>query len=185
MFDLSVMRELLVDEIVSSAGAEHGRCFALLKEDAPDSKLKPVKIFDVSPNSVLIKLDKSEQPKTLLQEGRGQRQRCDYVLLTIYQDRPLMLFVEMKSRTAKKPEIQRQFKGAECIMDYCNSVLKRFHDQEDFLGQFQKRFIVFYKSGLTKQRTRPVLHPHKNDTPERAYKYPNPYNPPLKSLISL
>ncbi|MDR3555651.1 MAG: hypothetical protein P4L55_12915 [Syntrophobacteraceae bacterium] len=185
MPDLSVMRELLVDEIIGSTGAEYGRCFALLKEDAPESKLKTVRIFDVSPNSVLINLDKFEQPKTLLKGGRGQRQRCDYVLLSIWQGTPIMLFVEMKSGTAQDSEIQRQFKGAECIMDFCNSVLKRFHDQDDFLGRFLKRFIVFYKPRLAKQRTRPVRPSQKNDTPERAFKYPDPHNPTLKSLVWL
>lgn len=185
MLDLSVMRELLVDDIIGSTGAEHGRCFALLKEDAPDSKLRTVKIFDVSPDSILINLDKFEQPKTLLKGERGQRQRCDYVLLTICQDKPLMLFVEMKSRTLDKPEIRRQFKGSECVMDYCNSVLKRFHAQDNFLGHFQKRFVVFYKVSMSKQRTRPVQPTQKNDKPERAYKYPNPNNPTLKSLFSL
>ncbi|MGC9196219.1 MAG: hypothetical protein ACP5IL_12305 [Syntrophobacteraceae bacterium] len=184
MLDLSVMRELLVGEIIGSTGAEHGRCFAQLKEDAPGSKLKTVKILDVSHDSVLIKLDKFEQPRTLLQDGLGQRQRCDYVLLTVWQDKPLMVFVEMKSRTAKDAQIQRQFKGAECIMDYCNSVLKRFHGQADFMDCFQKRFIIFYKPGISKRRTRPS-YPPKSDTPERAYKYANPFNPSLGSLVSL
>jgi hypothetical protein len=183
--NLKVMRDLLVDDILGPMGAERGRCFAKLKEDAPDSKLKTVRIFDVAPNSILINLDKFEQPKTLLRDERGQRQRCDYVLLTIWQDQPLMLFIEMKSKVVKDVKIQRQFKGAECIMDYCNAVLNRFHDQDNLLGSFLKRFVVFYRPRIAKQPTRSHGPFHKNDTPEKAYKYPNPVNPSLKSLVLL
>jgi hypothetical protein len=120
MLDLNVMKDLLVGEILVPLRKEHGKCFAQLKEDAPDSKLRTVRIFDVSPGSILINLDKYQQPRTLLRNEKGQRQRCDYVLLTTWQKQPLMLFVEMKSKVAKDPGIQKQFKGAECVMDYCN-----------------------------------------------------------------
>jgi hypothetical protein len=185
MLDLNVMKDLLVDDILGTLSEENGRCFAQLKEDAPDSKLKTVRIFDVSSGSIFINLDKFEQPKTLVKDERGQRQRCDYVLLTIWQGQPLMLFVEMKSKVAKDLKIQRQFKGSECIMDYCNAVLDRFHDQNNFLGCFLKRFVIFYRPRIAKRSTRLTGPSQRNDTPEKAYKYPNPANPSLKSLVVL
>lgn len=178
MLDLNVMKDLLVGEILVPLRKEHGKCFAQLKEDAPDSKLRTVRIFDVSPGSILINLDKYQQPRTLLRNEKGQRQRCDYVLLTTWQKQPLMLFVEMKSKVAKDPGIQKQFKGAECVMDYCNAVLNRFHQQNDLLSPFLKRFVVFYKPTIAKRPTRLSGPARKNDSPENAYKYPDPINPP-------
>ena len=185
MRNLKVVKDLLVNDLLGELGNEQGRCFAQLKEDAADAKLKMIRIFDVSPGSILINLDKVEQPRTLLRNEKGQRQRCDYVLLTICENRPLMLFVEIKSSTVSKAEIQRQFKGAECMMDYCDAVLNRFHDQDNLLGSFLKRFVVFYKPRIAKRATRSHGPPQKNDIAERAFRYPSPHNPSLKSLVHL
>jgi len=182
--DLTVIRELLVDDIIGEFGNDHGRSFARLRETGAEAKLKKVKVFDVPDSSILINLDRCEQPKTLFRNEKGQRQRCDYVLLTIFNNREFMIFIEMKSTTVKDTEVQRQFKGAECIMDYCNAALNRFHDQRNLLSAFQKRFVVFYKPrSIAKRTTRLQCPTQMNDTPEKAFKYPDPHNPSLKCLV--
>ncbi len=184
MESLDALRELLVDDIQGEFGDEHGVHYARLRERSPEAKMKKVNIHGVPEGSILIKLDRYEQPSTLFRNDKGQRQRCDYVLFTMVNGRGFALFIELKSGKVKKSEIIRQFKGAECIIDYCHAALKRFHNHDKLLNTFSKRFIVFYKPRVAKQRTRPKLSAD-NTSPQKAMKYPNPHNPSLKSLLAL
>lgn len=184
--DLNVVLDLLVENMLGEFGQENGRRFAQLKECGVDAKLKTVRIFDIPDNSILINLDRYRQPETLFKDNRGQRTRCDYVLLTTFNHLPCMLFIEMKSRSVSDKEILKQFKSSECLMDYCNAVLNRFHEQNDLLKSFHKRFVVFYKPRSTPKRpSRPPCPSSSNDKPDNALKYPSPRNPTLGCLVRL
>ncbi len=142
----AVLRSLLVDDLFGEVSEKDGRRFIRLKETGANAKLKKVDIYDIPADSLLIKLDKYKQPKSLFKGENGERKRCDYVLATAIDDRPLLVFMEMKSTTVKDSEIQRQFKGAECVLDYCDAVLDRFHGHDGVLRQCEKRFVILYKS---------------------------------------
>ncbi len=185
MLDPVPLRALLAEDIVVELSEMNGRGYVRLHETGADAKLKKVDILDVPKNSVLLHLEQYEQPKSLFEGKKGERKRCDYVLVTAIGNRPLMLFIELKSTTFKSGDVVRQFKGAECIMDYCDAALTRFHDQDRVLAQCAKRFVVFYRPRAHKTRTRPTLLPKDNDSPERALRYPAPRCPSLKALVAL
>ena len=98
--------------------------------------------------------------------------------------RKFMIFIEMKSNKVKNNDIMRQFKGSECVIDYCHAVLKRFHDYSELLNTFDKRFIVFYKSRISKKPTQ-TKRSSGIQSRNTYIKYPNPHNPSLKYLLSL
>lgn len=183
MADLDELQNLLVDSLFGEFSEENGRKYAFLKETGIDASLKTVKIFDVPADSVLLKLDEYQQPHTLFKNDKGQRCRCDYVLLTKIGTAKYMIFVEMKSKNVTAGEVIKQFKGAECVIDYCESTLNRFHGQTDLLKQYNKRFVLFYKASLSKTTTRLKVNSTKNNSPESALKFPNPQNPSIKSLV--
>ncbi|MBF0565156.1 MAG: hypothetical protein HQK89_07935 [Nitrospirae bacterium] len=187
---VDVIKELLVPDILGKIILDNtiGQYYAQLKEDSTDSKLREICILEVPEDSILIKLDKYKQPQTLVKNKLGQRQRCDYVLLTSYMEQRLMLFIEPKSVWPKYEDIVKQFKGSECVMDYCNAFLNRFHAQDNLFEHFQKRFVVFYYNSGKKQNTRPQGPSLKNDIPREAYKYPlsqGDASVPLKNLVKL
>ena len=184
MESLEALRELLVPEIQGEVVNDYGINYAKLRERSPGAKLKKVNIHGVPDGSIIIKLDGYDQPVTLFKNDKGQRQRCDYVLFTMVNGRGFALFIELKSAKVKKTEFIRQFKGAECVIDYCDSALKRFHNHDQLLNTFSKRFIVFYKPRVAKQRTRFRLSSG-NTSPEKAMMYPDPHTPSLKSLLAL
>lgn len=134
------LKALLMDNLMSRAQTQHGRTFVRLKESGTDAKLKHVDIYDVDPDSILIKLDDADPPTTLFKGIKGERQRCDYVLVTVLENTTLLVFFEMKSRVAKDADITRQFKGAACLLDYCEAALNRFHDQPDLLAIVEPEF---------------------------------------------
>ena len=181
---LEALRKLLVDDILDDIIHEHGICCSVrLRETGKEAKLKRVDIRGVPEKSVLIKLDAYDQPLSLFKGNKGERQRCDYILFTVLDGQGYTLFIELKSAKIKKTEYVCQFKGAECVVDYCHSALKRFHDH-DKLKTFNKRFVVFYKPRIAKQRTRPQS-PAGSITPEKALLYPSPHSLSLRSLIAL
>ena len=184
MESLEALRDLLVPSILGNVIHDHGINYAKLREQSPNAKLNKVDISGVSNGAILIKLDKYEQPGSLFNDHRGQRQRCDYVLFTMFNGRGFALFIEIKSLKIKKAEYIRQFKGAECVIDYCHSALKRFHDHDQLLNNFEKRFVVFYKPRIAKKRTRHIK-PSNGKNRENALLYPDPFKPPLKSLLAL
>ena len=145
MESLDALRELLVPDILGEIVEDHGVHCAMLRERSSGAKLKKVNINGVPRESILIKLDKYDQPLSLFNDDKGQRQRCDYVLFSVLNGKGFVLFIELKSKKTKKSEFIRQFKGAECVMDYCHSTLTRFHNHDQLLNNFSKRFIVFYK----------------------------------------
>jgi len=185
MMDTSSLRALLVDEMFGVVSETDGRRFARLKESGAEARLKRVDIYDIPDGTVLLNLDMYNQPRSLFKGEQGERQRCDYVLITAMGNQPVLVFIELKSSALKNTEIERQFKGAECVMDYCDAALNRFHGQNGLLRQCQKRFVVFYRPRLAKQRTRPANLSRRNDSPERALKYPAPQNPSLRRLAVL
>ncbi len=180
---LEALRELLVDDIIGDIIHEHGICSVRLREKGSDAKLKQVDLLGIPENSVLIKLDAYEQPLSLFKGRKGERKRCDYILFTVLDGKGYALFIELKSAKLKKPEYICQFKGAECVVDYCHSALQRFHNH-DRLKAFSKRFVVFYRPRIAKLRTRsqPTIG---NTSPEKALRYPAPHNPSLRKLLAL
>ena len=188
--DTDVLNELFSDNLMGDFGKKNGRRFARLKETDKGAKLKRVDIFDVPKESMLIKLDSTEPPHSLFKNGKGKCRRCDYVLITQTKYKRIILFIEMKSaKRVPVREVKQQFRGAECVIDYCNATLKRFHDQTDFFGKYEKRFVVFYKPSISKKATRLpkksgyVKTSKTNDKPEDMLKYHAPINPSLQSLI--
>lgn len=179
----ALLRDLLVDDLFVAFSIRYNRQLARLKESGRDAKLKRVDIYDIPIDSVLLKIDKSKPPITLFKTGKGQRKRCDYILFTEMNGVKYMLFIELKSKKVKKH--LKQFKGSECIIDYCDATLNRFYNQNNLLQTYEKRFVLFYKFSINKKKTRPQKPTIKNDTPEKAYRYPNPIMPSLKSLLFL
>ncbi len=179
------LKKLVMNDLLVAVSHKHGRAFVRLKETGLDAKLKNVDIYDIHHDSIILKLDQAEQPKTLFKGENGERQRCDYVLVTIHDNKPLLVFIELKSKVVKDAEITRQFKGAECLIDYCNAALNRFHEQSNILSDCEKRFVVFYKPSIAKKRTRPTYPCPANKSPESHLKYPAPHNPSIKTLVSL
>jgi hypothetical protein len=178
----SPLTDLLMDNLFVAMGVNNTLNYFRLKEPGAHATLKQVDIIDIPADSLLIKTDNIDQPCSLFKSDKGARKRCDYILITMWKGAPLLLFIEMKSGNACQSDINRQFKGAECLIDYCNAALDRFHDQNGVLQGLKKRFVVFYRPKLAKQRTRPAL-PTGHTTPETAFRYPAPVNPSLKALV--
>jgi len=185
---LDILKTLFQDDLFGSFGNTYGRYFAQLKEDDVSAKLKNIKIFNIEHDSLLIKIDKTKPPNTLFKNTKGERKRCDYLLITKRNSKYYLVFIEIKSAKLNNNHIIKQFKGAECIVDYSSAILRRFHDKPNFFNTFDKRFVCFYKPNIPKRTTRPIKNSSKpnsgkNTTPEKMLIYSDPICLSISELI--
>lgn len=137
-----------------------------LKLSEPSSPLKEVVLQLEAPQYTLaVRIDKAKVSH-LFQSGRGQLKRCDYVICTKIGGQKYLVFIEMKHKEHSGTEIIKQFKGAECLVDYIESVLQRFYGVES-LQKYEKRFVLFYKVPIHKRPTIPKKGQRKNNVPEQ------------------
>lgn len=181
--DTSVLNKLLAEDLLGLIHERDGHVYARLKETDKQSTLKQVDISHIPKGSLLIKLDKCDQPKKLFKGKGGECKRCDYVLITAIGKQPFLIFIEMKSKRISKKEVILQFKSAECIIDYCDAVLERFYETKKCFQKYNKRFVVLYMASSQKTPTRKntVI----NDTPEKALYYNSNKNVSLKAVLQL
>ena len=185
MTDKELLTALFHDNLLTFSSQNEGRTIVRMKENDLGAHLKRVDLYDVSADSILINLDKSNPPDSLFKKSGGTRKRCDYVLITDVKDKKYLFFIELKSGKIPR-DIKQQFKGAEYLIDYCEATLKCFYHTSDFFNNYEKRFICFYTPTIAKQVTRPSKRKNAGQghtTPEKMLKYPAPQNPSIFHLI--
>ena len=184
MIDTEPIRNLIVESIVTGVCTKNSLNYVILKEDDSSARLRRVDLYGVSPDSLLINLDKVTPPNTLFKSTDGLCKRCDYVLITEHSGRESLIFIEIKSGKPKRKEVCNQFHGGECLVDYIDSTLCRFYQRNSYFGKLARKFVVFYKPpSIRKRTTRFKMQCTKNDTPEKFCVYPNPINPHIKTII--
>jgi len=58
---------------------------------------------------------------------QAQRNQIEWLLDEIHY---YLLFIEMKSASLNKDRISKQFASSLCFMNYCDSIMKRFHKRD-------------------------------------------------------
>ncbi len=139
-----------------------------IKETDPSASLRSVDIIGFQGyTNIVYSFDKKPPLSAYISKNGGYRKKCDAVVLTNYDGVDYLLFIELKSGKIKKTDIEDKFNSSECFMDYIDSILKRFHDDQ-LLSKCKQRFIVFYQP------------PRLNKTPTNAR--PQPYGRIGKAL---
>lgn len=121
------------------------RKFELMETDKSRKLAKVVVKGFQADDSVKFSFDGKKGLSPYLSQSGDHLKACDYVLLARIDDQNYLIFIEMKSESINKNRVSKQFMSSICFMDYCSSILNRFHDS-DLLEKCQKRFVVFYKS---------------------------------------
>lgn len=114
--------------------------YIILEEN---SKTK-VRINQVPEDLVAIKLDKNNSFSRILFTGKnGETCCCDFVL--ICDTKKVIIFIEIKTNTAKREHIINQLKSTDCIFDYIQIVGKKFYNVNNFFDDYERKYIVFKK----------------------------------------
>ncbi|MDQ6962985.1 MAG: hypothetical protein Q9M28_10765 [Mariprofundaceae bacterium] len=174
MSDLDTLRDVLKQEaIVPITQDKHGKNVIILKEPACDKHDGyAITIHQIPSDIITIKADLFPAPKHVFTSKNGSCKRADFIMISEQK----VIFIELKNgKGDSEAGIIQQFKGAQCVLDYCRSIAKYFWNTPKLLNKHQHRFVsirdisVSKKMNLSKQNN---LH----DQPERMLKITSPHH---------
>jgi hypothetical protein len=145
----------------------------VLVESERDAELKAVCVEGVPDGAVVLRMDRT-QVQNFVRSARGVGRRADFVLLFEVSGKRFMVHAELKTgeRNAVSPHVVEKFKGTDCILEYCESVMARFYGYADAFSGYERRYVLMYKApSISKLPTRPGTVPL-NDRPDRHMNLP-------------
>ena len=105
--------------------------------------ISSVEISRLPQKTLIFKADCFPEPALLFSNSREERKRADYILLAEDNGKRHVVFIELKRTKDLRHGIVAQLKGAACVMDYCNSIMRRFWGQQFSFAQYEERFVSF------------------------------------------
>ena len=186
MTELDVLNRMIKDSakvnIESNSGSSKASV-TLIERQSPTSK---VVISGLPLDVIVIKVDAFKSPDTILTETRGQRKRSDYIIVAKKNDKKKILYIEIKKTKGKETDIIKQLKGSVCFVGYCKEIAKEFWGVNDFLSEFESRFVSITHTGsIDKRKTRVDKRYKSNDIPERMMKLSYPSNEQFNKLVGI
>lgn len=149
--DIDILSEMLQDKIFSrSVKSDTGKPIITLTETENNEQYS-VTLVDAPEDSLVIKADKFSSQNRFFKNVKSKEvnKRADYIIISAKPD-PVILFVELKLRS-KSAEIKQQLKGAACVLAFCREVGKQFWEKEDFLDQYDHRYIGITEGNVESQ----------------------------------
>lgn len=196
MSDIDLLRERILNKkvivpIVDGTGAE--KKSVDLREEKTGTVFT---VYGLPANSIVIRADEFPETKCFFKNTEGEASRADFIIISedkISEDKikKWIIYIEIKKGDSSTYEkIVQQFKGAQCVMAYCTSVVENFHNISKFLKLYKPRFVrikdpnVDKQPNVNKQPTRRPANERKiHDTPERMLKISNRSKLHFKGLV--
>lgn len=142
-----------------------------------------VTIRGILDNTLIIRTDIFESPKSLFQGIKGECKRCDYVIISDFQRKKMIVLIEMKAGKAIEKEVIQQLKGGKCLVKYCQQIGQEFWGKINFLTDYDYRFISLKNINIPKKSTRNKKQPQLHDSPENMLKIYSPKTLEFNRLI--
>jgi len=132
-----------------------------LTENDLTAGLRKLVINNVPKNTSLIALQQysdlglGNKMKSILNDAPGIFKCCDYLIITIVDNKLHLIFVEIKSEKINPSDIIKQFKGASCFIDYCNSIMEYFYNSSPLqVSNLNPRYVLISGKKLNKTSTK-------------------------------
>lgn len=167
MNDIQILQEMFNPDVQIVLQPGQGRPSVQLTDAQSGAT---VEIKGLPPNSIVIRTEDFENPLTIFNGSKGERKRADFVIVSNdEQERKKWIICietqEMDSKLAS--HVVQQLKGAYCFISYCKCIGKSFWQSDEFLEDYQYRFvsIVDINFNRSRRRTQPFhsaeeLHNH-------------------------
>ena len=179
MSDTKILREMLLDEVLTPLGSEHGKPIIELHEEA---SARPTIIREAPEDSLVIKADEFPAPTDFFEGSKGENKRADFIVISEAEE--VILYIELKSGKAKGKEIKQQLKGAVCVLSYCKEVANQFWNEGNFLDdkKYVHRYIALVETDADK---RPTFHDSElHDSAESLLKISSPHRLTFSKLAA-
>lgn len=172
MDDMEIIAQMIKDNALVEQEDEYGKSFVTLKEpQEPDSSAI---IRNLPHDAVVIKVDEFKAPDDVFQGANGECKRADFIIIS--EEKKKIIYIELKRTKDAWAKIVKQLLGAQCFMRYCQAIGKSFWNEENFLMEYDQRFISIGHTSIAKRKTRITKFVAVHDTPETAMKIDWPHH---------
>ena len=115
-----------------------------------------VRINGVPHDSIVIRAEDFENPLTVFNGSKGERKRADFVIVSNDErERKWIICIETQEMDSKlASHVIQQLKGASCFVSYCRCIGKSFWESEEFLDDYQHRFVSIVDLNFNRSRRR-------------------------------
>ncbi|CAB5506518.1 hypothetical protein BTHERMOSOX_803 [Bathymodiolus thermophilus thioautotrophic gill symbiont] len=176
MNDLSLLQELFGEKLIKSEIGDYGKSCIKLEEDKSEYS---VTIQHTPEDIVAIKADSFPDLREFFNcsSHTGQCKRADFVIIANKK----LIFIELSSSKKINKEVIQQLKGAQCVIEYCQSIGENFYDHS-FFKDYQSYFVSISHIGTHKRPSRSAK--INNDSLDRLLKISVQSSIPFKKLYS-
>ena len=156
MNDIQILREMLNPDAQVVLQSGQGKPSVQLTDLQSDTT---VEIKGVPPDSIVIRAEDFKNPLTVFNGSKGERKRADFVIVSNDENnRRWIICIETQEMDSKlASHVVQQLKGAYCFVSYCRCIGKSFWELEEFLDDYQYRFVSITDLNFnrSKRRTQP------------------------------
>ena len=178
MNDIEILREMLVcnDEVQVPLQQGQGRSLSVALTDKQADTT--VRITGLPDDSIVIGAETFKTPVYVFKGLKGERKRADFVIVSHdKKGRKWIICIEIQTQDSKTARhVTEQLKGAICVVRYCQSIGKEFWKENDFLNDYEFRFISMVYTSINKKGTQYKAPNSLWDSPEKFWKIPGNYH---------
>lgn len=138
-----------------------------LMENDASATLKEVRIVDLPPNTLVIKMDKANFDGWIKNNlGWGFNKHCDYALVTDSE----VIFVELKSKNEltdnMRNDCEKKFQSDICTIEYADAIFANLLSKNKFFINRKKHYVVFYQALSVSKTPTQTKDKKANNSPE-------------------
>ncbi len=151
MNDIQILQEMLNPDAQVMLQSGQGRPSVQLTDLQSGMT---VEIKGLPYNSIVIRAEDFENPLTIFNGEKGERKRADFVIVSNDEiGRKWIICIETQEMDAKlASHVVQQLKGAYCFITYCKYIGKSFWESEEFLDNYDYRFVSIVDLNFNKSR---------------------------------
>jgi len=138
-----------------------GEYSIILTENDKMATLKKLEIYNVPQKTILLPLHQYSELnigstlKKIFIDDPGVFMCCDYIVITISDDKLYYIFIEMKSYKPSNSDVRKQFKGATCFIEYSNAIMEHFYGVTSLKSlSLNMRYHLVYQRTYNKRVTK-------------------------------
>ncbi|MEH2235681.1 hypothetical protein [Nostoc sp.] len=152
--DIAILKEMIKETAtVALENDRYGKNKVILREPPPANYDVTIYGMPDDDEVIIIKADTFISPNAVFKGNRGECKRADFVIVADTGKKKVILCVEMKAGKGGSYIIE-QLKGAQCFIAYCREIGQSFWEQQNFLKDYECRFVSIKNIKIPKKTTR-------------------------------
>jgi len=184
MSDIVIFKEMIRSTATVSLENYHGKKKVVLREPAPADYDVTIHGMPEDDEVIVIKADSFTAPKAIFADSKHECKRADFIIVAETDERKVIICIEMKAgKGGTETEIIQQLKGAKCFVTYCQEIGQAFWNHQNFLNDYEYRFVSIKNISISKRPTRPLTPKDVNDRPDKMLKITSPKGLQFKHLV--